>query len=232
MMVRGGQPEGVLWGGAPASIVGGTCPALRSARPPSLCRQLPPETDHPMDRDLTPPNGSERAPVVHTAHAFELLQGHIDDVLREWRLLVQREPWAPASPARLINSLPEMLPKLFRLAERGALEMDLELSEMIAQEHGFFRRDDGLPLSALAEEWNHLKRACWKVLQSHEVDPRATAAAMQRLDTLIDDAIGFSLRGFYAPELDELRGRGLERRRDGGDRRQQTGDRRSADRRQ
>jgi hypothetical protein len=35
---------------------------------------------------------------------------------------------------------------------------------------------------------------------------------MQRLDILCDDAIGFSLRGFYAPELNALRGKGLERR--------------------
>jgi hypothetical protein len=32
------------------------------------------------------------------------------------------------------------------------------------------------------------------------------------LDLLIDDAIGFTLRGYYAEELQALRGKGLERR--------------------
>ena len=35
---------------------------------------------------------------------------------------------------------------------------------------------------------------------------------MERLDILVDDAVGYTLRGYYRPELDSLRGRGLERR--------------------
>jgi hypothetical protein len=35
---------------------------------------------------------------------------------------------------------------------------------------------------------------------------------MARLEILVDDAVGYTLRGYYAPELDSLRGRGLERR--------------------
>jgi hypothetical protein len=58
------------------------------------------------------------------------------------------------------------------------------------------------------------------------VEETSSVAALHRLDCLIDDAIGFSLRGYYAPELDSLRGRGLERRGEPGDRRRGDGDRR------
>ena len=157
---------------------------------------------------------------------YDLLHANIDEVIREWRLLVAQEPWAPDEPARLMNALPEMLPKIFRLGQAGADRVDRDLSEFIARHHGFHRREDRLPLTAVAEEWNHLKRACWKVLRERTGDEELAAEAVRRLDTLIDDAIGFSLRGYYAPELDELRGRGLERRAASGDRRGSSGDRR------
>jgi hypothetical protein len=50
---------------------------------------------------------------------------------------------------------------------------------------------------------------------------------MQRVEVLIDDAIGYTLRGYYHEELQSLRGRGLERREnDQQDRRSGFGDRR------
>jgi hypothetical protein len=165
--------------------------------------------------DETPsqrPVDSDGAPDPGMLGPYELLHANIDEVIREWRHLVAQEPWAPDSPARLVNALPEMLPRIFRLGSRGADRVDDDLSEFIAIHHGFLRREDRVPLVGIAEEWNHLKRACWKVLSRHTNDPGVASVAVQRLDALMDDAIGFSLRGYYAPELDELRGRGLERR--------------------
>jgi hypothetical protein len=157
---------------------------------------------------------------------YDTLLGAIDGVIGEWRTLVEGEPWAKIPRARLVDSLPEILPKLIRLARAGSMQVDAELRETIAQSHGFFRRQDGVPLAAVAEEWGHVKRACWAVLQRHDVEPARASAVISRLDALIDDAIGFSLRGYYAPELDSLRGRGLERRGNMPERRSGTGDRR------
>ena len=179
--------------------------------------------------DAAPPDGlagSDDPASAPRLGPYELLHAHIDEVIREWRQLVAQEPWAPDSPARLVNALPEMLPKIFRLGRRGADRVDDDLSDFIASNHGFLRREDRVPLTGIAEEWNHLKRACWKVLRDRTNDPDLAAAAIQRLDALIDDAIGFSLRGYYAPELDELRGRGLERRSTVRERRGNAGDRR------
>jgi hypothetical protein len=150
---------------------------------------------------------------------YEILRGRIDAVLAEWRALIAREPWAGLSPSRLMNGLPEILPPLLREAERGATRVSPELAEQITEAHGQYRRDDGVPLAALAEEWNYVKRACWKVMQREHVDPATMSAVLQRLDVLIDDAIGFTLRGYYAEELEALRGKGLERRGDEEDRR-------------
>lgn len=167
----------------------------------------------------SPPADDELSP-------FDVLHGYLDLVLSEWRTLVRDEPWASIRPDRLINAVPEMLPRLLRLAGAGTQQIDEELSEFIAREHGFYRRTDGVPLAALADEWNHLKRACWKVLLDKGVPEPRAVAALQRLDALFDDAVGFSLRGYYWPELDELRGRGLERRTGQDDRRGDDGDRR------
>jgi hypothetical protein len=51
---------------------------------------------------------------------------------------------------------------------------------------------------------------------------------MERLDVLVDDAVGYTLRGYYRPELDSLRGRGLERR-EVSDRRRGVSDRRDGE---
>lgn len=191
---------------------------------------LPPNGTSPPDersgdaRNASP--GAPTPPADDDVSPFDVLRGHIDAVLAEWRTLVRDEPWASIPSHRLINSVPEMLPRLFKLADAGTPQLDEELSEFIAREHGYFRRDDGVPLSALADEWNHLKRACWKVLIEKAVPEPRGAAALQRLDALFDDAIGFSLRGYYSPELDALRGRGLERRTGDVERRGDGGDRR------
>ena len=159
---------------------------------------------------------------------YDTLLGHIDAVIAEWRALVAQEPWAAIPPARLTDSLPEILPKLFRLAALGRLHADQELAELIAQSHGYFRRHDAVPLAAVAEEWNHLRRACWKVIQTMGANEETALAAFAKLDPLIDDAIGLTLRGYYAPELDILRGRGLERRDGPLERRSNPSDRRSS----
>lgn len=160
---------------------------------------------------------------------FDVLHGHLDLVLGEWRSLARAEPWASIAPERLMNAIPEMLPRLLRLAESGAQGVDQDLSDFIAREHGYFRRGDSIPLTALAEEWTLLKRACWNVLLRLGVDEDRATAATQRIDLLFDDAVGFSLRGYYWPELDVLRGRGLERRMGNGERRQGPGNRRGGD---
>lgn len=143
---------------------------------------------------------------------YDILLARIDEVLAEWRSLALMQAWAAIPPSRLMDAFPEILPKIFRLAAEGRTRIDPDLSEMIGEAHGYFRRGDSIPLAAVAEEWNFVKRACWKVLQRASVDEMTASTAMQRLDLLCDDAIGFSLRGFYAPELNALRGRGLERR--------------------
>ena len=161
-----------------------------------------------------------------TPGAFDVLLGEVDRVISEWRLLVTHEPWAAIPRSRLIDSFPEILPKLFRLARAGETEIDAGLRELVAGAHGTHRRRDGLPLRAVADEWTHVQHACWVILRRHGVPEDAARDALARLELLIDDAIGVTLRGYYADELDALRGRGLERRARDADRRSGEGDRR------
>jgi hypothetical protein len=166
-------------------------------------------------------------PMPDEASPYDILLARIDDVIREWRALVKEEPWARIPPVRLVDTLPEILPRIFRAARRGERQVDQPLAELIAKGHGFFRREDAVPLGAVAEEWSHVKHACWNVLRSSAVSEDAALAVVRRLDMLIDDAVGHTLRGYYAPELDSLRGRGLERREGSGDRRANSSDRRT-----
>ena len=150
--------------------------------------------------------------VSGAASAYETLLGAIDDVIAEWRALLINEPWAHLPASRLVDAFPEILPKMLRLSRAGVTHVDDSLRELIADAHGHFRRIDGVPLTAVAEEWAHLKRACRRVLETHGVQNGEADRLMARLDILVDDAVGYTLRGYYAPELDSLRGRGLERR--------------------
>jgi hypothetical protein len=164
----------------------------------------------PVDRDRPIPNGQPSA--APSASAYEALLGGIDQVIGEWRKLVLGEPWAKIPASRLVDSFPEILPKMLRLARSGATQIDDDLRQLIADAHGHFRRVDGVPLTSVTEEWVHVKRACRYVLDQHRINHGEADRAMERLDVLIDDAVGHTLRGYYRPELDSLRGRGLERR--------------------
>ena len=158
---------------------------------------------------------------------YDALLGDVDKVIAEWRAIMRPEPWADLPPSHLIDSLPEILPRLIRLSRAGATHIDDVLQDRIAREHGELRREDAVPVPAIVEEWHALKRACAQVLaRNGYVDAEATLA-LDRLDTLIDDAIGYTLRGYYREELNTLRGRGLERRDvTRPDRRRANGDRR------
>jgi hypothetical protein len=147
------------------------------------------------------------------------LLGGVDQVISEWRALVVHEPWATIPASRLVDSFPEILPKLLRLARSGVTHIDESLRELIADAHGHFRRVDGVPIASVTEEWAYLKRACRCVLDAHGLKNGEADRAMERLDILVDDAVGYTLRGYYRPELDSLRGRGLERREVSGRRR-------------
>lgn len=162
-------------------------------------------------RDRAIPNGHP-LPAVGSTSAYETLLGGVDKVIGEWRALVVDEPWAKIPTSRLVDAFPEILPQLLRLARSGATHIDDPLREVIADAHGHFRRVDGVPLTSVTEEWGFVKRACRIVLDAHGVNDGEVERAMERLDILIDDAVGYTLRGYYRPELDSLRGRGLERR--------------------
>jgi hypothetical protein len=158
---------------------------------------------------------------------YEILLGRIDEIIARWRELVGHEPWADLAPSRLVNSMPEILPKIFRGAAAGEAQVNLELSDLIARAHGLHRREDAVPLVAVAEEWSHVKQACWDVLRNHGISEDSAKLAVQRIDALVDDAVGYTLRGYYSPELDTLRGKGLERRGGREERRKNSGTRRA-----
>lgn len=167
-----------------------------------------------FDDEQDPQARRDRAslPANNGPSPYEVLLGGVDQVIAEWRGMVVHEPWAKLPASRLVDSFPEILPKVLRLARAGATHIDEPLRVLIADAHGQFRRDDGVPLTSVTEEWAFLKRACRRVLEAHGVDDCDSDRAMERLDILVDDAVGYTLRGYYRPELDSLRGRGLERR--------------------
>jgi hypothetical protein len=169
------------------------------------------EPDDTARRDVARPS-HQPPPPTDGASSYDVLLGAVDQVIGEWRTLVQREPWAKLPASRLVDSFPEILPKLVRLARAGGTHIDDSLRELIADAHGQFRRDDGMPLVSVTEEWVHLKHACRHVLDANGIGTSEADRTMERFDILIDDALGYTLRGFYRPELDSLRGRGLERR--------------------
>jgi hypothetical protein len=186
---------------------------------------MTPDSDLPSTAG-DPPGAPE--PGYEAVGPFELLLAESDAVITEWRELVRTEPWMTLPRTRLLDALPEILPKLIRLARAGAHHVDEELKSQITDDHGFVRRQDALPLLAVAEEWSYLKRACVNHLRRRGFLNGDIDRVMQRLEGLIDDAVAYSLRGYYRPELDALRGRGLERRETAGDRRR-GGDRRARD---
>jgi hypothetical protein len=172
--------------------------------------------------------GERQQPAHIRGSPYEVLLGVVDEVIAEWRSLVAREPWEKLPASRLVNSFPEILPKIVRLARAGVTHIDDSLRHIISDAHGHFRRVDGVPLTSVTEEWAYLKRACRHVLDAHGINNGEADRAMERLDVLVDDAVGYTLRGYYRPELDSLRGRGLERR-EVSDRRRGVSDRREGE---
>ncbi len=178
-----------------------------------------------MPRQLDDQGGGHRKEFSETGQgavsgsAAEVLLTSAAEVIDEWKALVRPKPWAEIPPPRLVNSLPVILPRLVLEARSGATSVRDDLKELIATEHGSARRQDAVPVAAIAEEWALLKKACRLTLDRHEVPDDEVTRLFDSLDLLMDDALGYTLRGYYKEELDSLRGRGLERRDHGYDRR-------------
>jgi hypothetical protein len=167
---------------------------------------------------------------THTPAAADVLLRGVNDVIAEWRALVRPQLWAQMPVSRLVDSLPDILPQLVRGARNGATTVTDDVKDLIADQHGSARREDAVPVTALAEEWQLLKEACRRMLHRDGVAEGERARLLDRLDMLMDDALGYTLRGYYREELDTLRGRGLERREREEDRRREE-ERQRADRR-
>ena len=82
---------------------------------------LPSDTERTLPRSMS---GGAFDPPSDYVYPYNILVSQIDGLITEWRGMLNQEPWSSIPGHRLVDALPEILPKMFRLAGTGAVRID------------------------------------------------------------------------------------------------------------
>jgi hypothetical protein len=135
----------------------------------------------------------------------EDIQGHVPEVLVEWEQLVREQPWYSLPVDHRINGLPDVIVGIVdaSLCNPAGVESHRRKARAAA-EHGFQRRQQGVPESLILTEYHLLRQAIWKYLLTKHGASDDTVDAIMRIDNAITLATNASMWGYHRPEIEAM----------------------------
>lgn len=144
----------------------------------------------------------------------EDIKQHVADVLNIWERFVREQPWYSLPADHRIDSLPDVIVGLVDASLCDPGSEDAHRRQVIAAtEHGFHRREQGIPEHLLLTEYHLLRQALWYYLTETFGSNDQVSVAIMRIDTGISVTTNASLWGYFRPEV-EAQGKwdlGIER---------------------
>lgn len=133
------------------------------------------------------------------------LRDNIPAVLEQWERLVRQEPWFSLPRDHRIDNLPGVVLGLVdaSLCSPGNMEAH-RTKVMHATEHGYNRREQGIPESLLLTEFHLLRQALWYYLVAKHGPSDRVVQAIMRIDTSITTATNASMWGYYRTEVEAM----------------------------
>lgn len=133
---------------------------------------------------------------------------HVPEIVQGLDALANQDPWSGMSVADRINALPELVHYTCALAFSRPRDPVLCRKVLeIAAHHGAVRRRQGIPDTALFNEFAIIRNGVWQFLQErYRRHSDAAMEAILELDTVLGLASQASLRGYFRPEFEAAGG--------------------------
>jgi len=137
----------------------------------------------------------------------EDLRENVDAVVREWERLVREQPWFSLPRAYRTDNLAGVVTGLLDTAlstSEAAITAGHRSLIVQAAEHGYNRREQGIPESLIFTELHLLRQALWYyMVERHGARDRVVDAIM-RIDRAISSATNASMWGYHRTEVEAL----------------------------
>jgi hypothetical protein len=126
-----------------------------------------------------------------------------DQIMTDWEIVGQLEPWHRIPPNLDQDHLPEMITAIADAALRTFFD-HAERRDLawVAARHGEHRASQGVSEEVLSREYQLLRWALWRRLKP-KGSPAEASEAIIRIDSALTLAHGASLRGFHRPAIEQ-----------------------------
>lgn len=126
------------------------------------------------------------------------ITGNLGEVLEEWRVAKQDEPWVQVPDGPGLHSLGEVVRYVAQVALERPDDPEARRQKVYAAaKHGQQRRNEGWSEALLFQEYALLRRAVWRFIQRRHGATDETFQAIGQIDVALTLATVAALRGFY-----------------------------------
>lgn len=135
----------------------------------------------------------------------EDIKANLDAVVEQWESLVLEEPWFSLPKNHRVNNLPGVVVSLVEAVLCSPDDDEAHRRKVMeAAEHGYNRREQGIPESLLLTEFHLLRQALWYYLIDRYGPSDRVVQAIMGIDGGITTATNASMWGYYRPEVEAL----------------------------
>lgn len=134
----------------------------------------------------------------------EQLRTETPEVIRRWEQLVREMPWFSLPREHRIDDLPAVVLGLVEVSLCSPTDRTAHWQQIAAAaEHGYQRREQGLPEHLIFTEYHLLRQAIWYHLcATRAQDYQRVTQAIMRIDTAVTTATNASMWGYHRPEVE------------------------------
>lgn len=135
----------------------------------------------------------------------EDLRANIDTIVADWERLVLEEPWFSLPKQFRVDNLPGVILALIDSALCDPGGPDVHRNQVMqAADHGYNRREQGIPESLIFTEYHLLRQALWYYLVREQGSSDRVVHAIMLIDSAITTATNASMWGYYRAEVEAL----------------------------
>lgn len=135
------------------------------------------------------------------------LHSNVDTVLARWTDLVKEEPWFSLPREHRVSNLTAVVEALIACATMPAGSPDcLRAAVTAGAEHGYNRRNQGVPETLIPIEFHLLRQAVWRFLSDSFPPSEATHAVQLSIDSMTTATLNAAMWGYYREEIEAHEG--------------------------
>lgn len=155
----------------------------------------------------TPPPKAPPEPLEHLYEIAVHMRANVDTILARWTDLVREEPWFSLPPEHRLSNLTAVVEALIECAVLPPGAADCTRAAVMAgADHGWNRRQQGVPETLIPIEFHLLRQAVWRFLNDSFPPSEATHTVQISVDNATTTTLNAAMWGYYREEIEAHEG--------------------------